>query len=158
MAGVQGVLRSAQCVVPVSTPYVQLPSGGKLSEKWSKLLFSTPRRHLPSTLTLRWDGHLDGDAVTSATPWNFVPHQSAMNWIPWASVPLIFFGMWLYTAQLSASFPTLRRKRILLLIAHPDDEAMFFAPTLQALTRPEHQNHIKILCLSSGMTPTSYVL
>jgi N-acetylglucosaminylphosphatidylinositol deacetylase len=73
-----------------------------------------------------------------------------MNWVPWASVPVIVFGLWLYTAQLSSSFPTLRRKRILLLIAHPDDEAMFFAPTLQALTRPERENHVKILCLSSG--------
>lgn len=44
----------------------------------------------------------------------------------------------------------LRGKRICLLIAHPDDEAMFFAPTVIALTRPELQNHVKILCLSSG--------
>lgn len=44
----------------------------------------------------------------------------------------------------------LRGKRICLLIAHPDDEAMFFAPTVLALTRPELQNHVKILCLSSG--------
>lgn len=43
-----------------------------------------------------------------------------------------------------------RNKRICLLIAHPDDEAMFFAPTVLALTRPELGNHVKILCLSSG--------
>jgi N-acetylglucosaminylphosphatidylinositol deacetylase len=73
-----------------------------------------------------------------------------MNWTAWASVPIIVFGLWLYTAQLTKSFPTLQRKRILLLIAHPDDEAMFFAPTLRALTRPERENHVKILCLSSG--------
>ncbi|KAH6247295.1 N-acetylglucosaminylphosphatidylinositol deacetylase [Parastagonospora nodorum] len=73
-----------------------------------------------------------------------------MNWLGWASVPLIFFGFWMYTSTLSASFPTLRNKRILLLIAHPDDEAMFFAPTLLGLTRPENGNHVKILCLSSG--------
>ena len=41
-------------------------------------------------------------------------------------------------------------KRIVFLIAHPDDEAMFFAPTLLALTRPELGNHVKVLCLSSG--------
>ncbi|OLN82710.1 N-acetylglucosaminyl-phosphatidylinositol de-N-acetylase [Colletotrichum chlorophyti] len=46
--------------------------------------------------------------------------------------------------------PTLEDKRICLLIAHPDDEAMFFAPTVLALTRPETGNHVKILCLSSG--------
>lgn len=27
---------------------------------------------------------------------------------------------------------------------------MFFAPTVQALTRPELGNHLKILCLSNG--------
>lgn len=47
-------------------------------------------------------------------------------------------------------FPTLRNKRICLLIAHPDDEAMFFAPAMLALTRPESGNHVKILCLSTG--------
>ncbi|KAF2276337.1 phosphatidylinositol glycan class L [Westerdykella ornata] len=73
-----------------------------------------------------------------------------MNWITWASVPILVFGMWLYSSQASSSFPNLRHKRIVLLIAHPDDEAMFFAPILLALTRPENRNHIKILCLSSG--------
>ena len=73
-----------------------------------------------------------------------------MNWLSWAVVPIFIFGMWLYTSQLARSFPTLQGKRILLLIAHPDDEAMFFAPTLLALTRPELGNHVKILCLSSG--------
>lgn len=73
-----------------------------------------------------------------------------MNWIPWAAAPIVFTLLWLYTSQLSASFPSLQGKRILLLIAHPDDEAMFFAPTLLELTRPERQNHVKILCLSSG--------
>lgn len=46
--------------------------------------------------------------------------------------------------------PRIHNKRICLLIAHPDDEAMFFAPTVLALTRPETGNHVKILCLSSG--------
>ena len=73
-----------------------------------------------------------------------------MNWTTWAVAPVFVFGLWLYTAQLTKSFPTLQGKRILLLIAHPDDEAMFFAPTLLALTRPELGNHVKILCLSSG--------
>ncbi|KAF6804624.1 N-acetylglucosaminyl-phosphatidylinositol de-N-acetylase [Colletotrichum musicola] len=50
----------------------------------------------------------------------------------------------------TARLPSLENKRICLLIAHPDDEAMFFAPTVLALTRPETGNHVKILCLSSG--------
>lgn len=65
--------------------------------------------------------------------------------------------LWLYTAQISrtATFQRLRNKRICLLIAHPDDEAMFFAPTLLALTDPAMGNHVKILCLSAG---TKYIL
>lgn len=73
-----------------------------------------------------------------------------MNWLTWAALPLVLVAFWMYTSTLASSFPTLRNKRILLLIAHPDDEAMFFAPTLLALTRPELGNHVKILCLSSG--------
>ncbi|KAG5965870.1 hypothetical protein E4U58_002667, partial [Claviceps cyperi] len=51
---------------------------------------------------------------------------------------------------MQARLPALRSKRICLLIAHPDDEAMFFAPTVLALTRPQTGNHVKILCLSTG--------
>ena len=62
-------------------------------------------------------------------------------------VPLLY----MYTVSVvAARFPALRNKRICLLIAHPDDEAMFFAPTVLALTWPETGNHVKILCLSTG--------
>lgn len=71
-----------------------------------------------------------------------------------ALAPVLIVVLWLYTAQMSTSgFPTLRNKRICLLIAHPDDEAMFFSPTVLALTRPDLGNHLKILCLSTGMLP-----
>jgi len=67
------------------------------------------------------------------------------------ALPILLTTCWIYTAQLSrTSFPQIRNKRICLLIAHPDDEAMFFAPTLLALTAPELGNHVKILCLSTG--------
>ena len=67
------------------------------------------------------------------------------------ALPILITTAWLYTAQTTrASLPTLHNKRICLLIAHPDDEAMFFSPTLLALTNPALGNHIKILCLSSG--------
>ena len=49
-----------------------------------------------------------------------------------------------------ASRSGLANKRILLLIAHPDDEAMFFAPTLLGLTKAELGNEVRILSLSSG--------
>ncbi|MCJ1401613.1 N-acetylglucosaminyl-phosphatidylinositol de-N-acetylase [Xylographa trunciseda] len=66
-------------------------------------------------------------------------------------IPVLLVTCWLYTAHIArASFPRLRNKRICLLIAHPDDEAMFFAPTVLALADPQLGNHVKILCLSSG--------
>mgnify|MGYP002379823797 CR=1 FL=1 len=37
---------------------------------------------------------------------------------------------------------------VLLVIAHPDDEAMFFAPTLLALAHEQREVHV--LCLSTG--------
>lgn len=73
-----------------------------------------------------------------------------MQWYTWALLPIIIYGFWFYTSMVVQRFPTLSGKRILLLIAHPDDEAMFFGPTLLALTKPECGNHVKILCLSSG--------
>jgi N-acetylglucosaminylphosphatidylinositol deacetylase len=76
-----------------------------------------------------------------------------MNWYVYAAIPLAVFGLWIYTATLARVFPTLRNKRVLFLIAHPDDEAMFFAPTVLSLARPELQNHVRILCLSTGTIP-----
>ena len=74
-----------------------------------------------------------------------------MNLILAFLIPFTVLSFWLYTAYLTrTTFPQLRNKRICLLIAHPDDEAMFFSPTLLALTEPELGNHVKILCLSTG--------
>lgn len=80
---------------------------------------------------------------------------STTSLITLALIPPLFLLFWTLTSTsrlspLTRSLPTLHNKRICLLIAHPDDEAMFFAPTLLALTRPELGNHVKILCLSSG--------
>jgi N-acetylglucosaminylphosphatidylinositol deacetylase len=66
-------------------------------------------------------------------------------------VPMLVFVLWhLTSTTLPPIPPPLRNKRIILLIAHPDDESMFFSPTLQALTHPSLQNHLKILCMSTG--------
>ena len=74
------------------------------------------------------------------------------------AIPILVTTLWLYTAHLARStFPKLRSKRICLLIAHPDDEAMFFSPTLLELTRAEAGNHVKILCLSSGTYSTQWL-
>lgn len=73
-----------------------------------------------------------------------------MNWFTAAQIPVLVLVLWLFTSYMCQAFPTLTGKRICLLIAHPDDEAMFFSPTLLWLTRPELGNQIFILCLSSG--------
>lgn len=74
-----------------------------------------------------------------------------MEFYLYLAIPILITTAWLYTAQITrGSLPTLRGKSICLLIAHPDDEAMFFSPTVLALTAPEAGNHVKILCLSSG--------
>ncbi|KAJ4195091.1 N-acetylglucosaminyl-phosphatidylinositol de-N-acetylase [Fusarium falciforme] len=68
-----------------------------------------------------------------------------------AALAVILPGLYMYLASVAqTSWPALKNKRICLLIAHPDDEAMFFSPTVLALTRPEMGNHVKILCLSTG--------
>lgn len=66
-----------------------------------------------------------------------------------AAVPCIYICT---ASAVRNRFPELLEKRVCLLIAHPDDEAMFFAPTVLALARPETGNHVKILCLSAGTT------
>ncbi|KAL8865840.1 MAG: hypothetical protein Q9174_006665 [Haloplaca sp. 1 TL-2023] len=67
------------------------------------------------------------------------------------AIPILISTIWLFTANLSRNInPQFTKKSICLLIAHPDDEAMFFSPTVLALTAPHLGNHLKILCLSNG--------
>ncbi|KAF5199692.1 hypothetical protein FRX31_010721, partial [Thalictrum thalictroides] len=42
-----------------------------------------------------------------------------------------------------------RKKKIMLVVAHPDDEAMFFSPTILHLVSKGHTVHI--LCLSTDL-------
>ncbi|XP_073287961.1 uncharacterized protein [Primulina huaijiensis] len=42
----------------------------------------------------------------------------------------------------------IRRRNVLLVIAHPDDESMFFAPTINYLISEGHNLHV--LCMSTG--------
>ncbi|KAJ5939095.1 hypothetical protein N7466_002229 [Penicillium verhagenii] len=80
--------------------------------------------------------------------------MASLNWTSVAVAIAAVLLFWTFSATSSSpftrNFPRLHSKRICLLIAHPDDEAMFFAPTVLALTKPELGNHLKILCLSSG--------
>lgn len=47
-----------------------------------------------------------------------------------------------------ASHPILKARRVVLVIAHPDDECMFFGPTILALRKADAE--IDLLCLSEG--------
>jgi N-acetylglucosaminylphosphatidylinositol deacetylase len=76
-----------------------------------------------------------------------------MEWPAALTIVALLPLLYMFTAgTVQMRFPVLRNKKICLLIAHPDDEAMFFAPTLLALTRPDTGNHVKILCLSNGQS------
>ena len=79
---------------------------------------------------------------------------ATFNWTALVVAITAVFLFWTLSSTSSSpftrSFPRLANKRICLLIAHPDDEAMFFAPTVLALTNPALGNHLKILCLSTG--------
>ena len=95
--------------------------------------------------------------VFSATPTSLtLPHltMDLFTSLPSTTTALSLLALlpilYLYTALSSSTFPTLRSTRILLLIAHPDDEAMFLSPCLTRLTDPALNNAFRILCLSSG--------
>jgi len=63
---------------------------------------------------------------------------------------LVSILLWLIAVVLyfPAEYPILfKDERVLLLTAHPDDESMFFAPTIQALT---FDRVVHSLCLSTG--------
>jgi N-acetylglucosaminylphosphatidylinositol deacetylase len=52
----------------------------------------------------------------------------------------------------------IRGKNVLLLIAHPDDEVMFFGPTLIGLTNTTAENSVSVLCLSNGFLSLGMLL
>ncbi|KAA8900452.1 putative deacetylase LmbE-like domain-containing protein [Sphaerosporella brunnea] len=71
-----------------------------------------------------------------------------MSWTTFAlTFPILLPLLWicLYSPQRPPA--VLTNKTITLLIAHPDDEAMFFSPTLLALAP---HNKVQVLCLSTG--------
>ncbi|KAI5811018.1 putative deacetylase LmbE-like domain-containing protein [Peziza echinospora] len=76
-----------------------------------------------------------------------------IDWLSLLPLPICIAALWflavLYgTACYSRHYPT--HASILLVIAHPDDEAMFFAPTLLGLTPASLENNVQVLCLSIG--------
>src|ERR1700748_664226 len=47
----------------------------------------------------------------------------------------------------------LAAKKPLLVTAHPDDESLFFGPTLLGITKAGNEKELRILVLSSGQLP-----
>ncbi|XP_004446564.1 N-acetylglucosaminyl-phosphatidylinositol de-N-acetylase isoform X5 [Dasypus novemcinctus] len=62
----------------------------------------------------------------------------------------IFLWSWNFSERMTSREQDLLGvdSRTLLVIAHPDDEAMFFAPTVLGLVRLRHQ--VSLLCFSAG--------
>ena len=62
--------------------------------------------------------------------------------------PVLILGAWTLVYYCYPQPRVLDRKRILLVTAHPDDECMFFSPTLVHLSKTAQ---VHLLCLSSGI-------
>ena len=60
----------------------------------------------------------------------------------------VFLSIFFRLFDTSTDFLNLVNAPVLLLTAHPDDEVMFFAPTIQTLLA--HNVDLHILCLSTG--------
>lgn len=65
------------------------------------------------------------------------------------AIPVIVWTV--LSSIVSPNLPTsLTNASVALLIAHPDDEAMFFGPTLGRLALNGNNNNVTIICFSSG--------
>ena len=44
----------------------------------------------------------------------------------------------------------IRNSTVYFVIGHPDDEVMFFSPSLVEISKPKHGNHVRLVCFSRG--------
>lgn len=44
----------------------------------------------------------------------------------------------------------IRNSTVYFVIGHPDDEVMFFSPSLVEIIKPKHGNHVRLVCFSRG--------
>jgi N-acetylglucosaminylphosphatidylinositol deacetylase len=54
------------------------------------------------------------------------------------------------SSTVDPEIPYFKQSNILLVTAHPDDECMFFGPTLMNLASKRLKNQVHVLCLSKG--------
>lgn len=80
----------------------------------------------------------------------------------WSSLlaALLLLALWRWarrSAAIAATSASLLQgpHKILLVTAHPDDEAFFFTPTVVAIMQQQPRSEISLLCLSSGVFSAS---
>lgn len=66
------------------------------------------------------------------------------------AVPNIYHGIFQLNDLSIIQQNQLTNSSVFLVIAHPDDEVMFFAPTILELGQKKYNNNIQILCFSNG--------
>ena len=66
----------------------------------------------------------------------------------WISLIFLLIVVYLSSRSKQDPFSVPKGSSVLLVIAHPDDEAMFFGPTLTAME--ELKISVQVLCLSNG--------
>ena len=79
-------------------------------------------------------------------------HKLLSMLIACVGVPLVLYSCLLVLANTRAFVPREFRRqslRLLLVVAHPDDECLFFAPTLRVLRR-QHRANLSLLVFSRG--------
>lgn len=63
------------------------------------------------------------------------------------------YDQWEVNSHLSITSPSpvaIKNSTVYFLIGHPDDEVMFFSPSIIELSKERHKNKVRLLCLSSG--------
>lgn len=55
-----------------------------------------------------------------------------------------------YNSLTSPTLLPIKNSTVYFIIGHPDDEVMFFLPSLVEVTKSKHSNNVKIICFSRG--------
>lgn len=55
-----------------------------------------------------------------------------------------------YNSLTSPTLLPIKNSTVYFIIGHPDDEVMFFSPSLVEVTKSKHSNDVKIICFSKG--------
>ncbi|XP_020232964.1 N-acetylglucosaminyl-phosphatidylinositol de-N-acetylase [Cajanus cajan] len=79
--------------------------------------------------------------------WILIISSIPLVWIIFLCIHLLLPRVF-FTKRFAQNGRVFRKRNVLLVIAHPDDESMFFTPTINFLTSKGHNVHI--LCLSIG--------